>query len=91
MHEDYAGLFMDRIFLVVIDACTKWMALSMVKSDTMGITTKAPCFSRHLSIRHNGSVFASVEFVKFMKINGIRHIWTVPFKPLSKRMAERAV
>ncbi len=38
MHADYAGPFLGKIFLVLVDAHTKWIDLHMTSSSTSQVT-----------------------------------------------------
>ena len=42
-------------------------------------------------VSDNGSQFASDEFQKFMKMNGIKHIFSAPYHPSTNGLAERFV
>ena len=42
-------------------------------------------------VSDNGSCFTCQEFQEFMRLNGIKHVRSSPFKPASNGQAERAV
>ena len=94
---DYAGPYQGKMFLVVADAHSKWMEVSIVNSATTATTIEK---LRTMSATHglprtvvsdNGSVFISSDFEQFMLRNGICHIRIVPYHPASDGLAERAV
>ena len=97
LHVDYAGPYQGKMFLVVVDAHSKWMEVSIVNSTTTAITTQKlrSMFATHglprTVVSDNGSVFTSSEFEDFLQKNGIRHIRTAPYHPASNGLAERAV
>lgn len=97
VHIDYAGPFLDRMFLVVVDAYSKWPEVFPVKNATSTVTieTLRTLFARtglpQQLVSDNGSQFTSEEFQMFMKRNGIKHITTVPFHPATNGLAERFV
>ena len=97
LHVDYAGPYQGKMFLVVVDAHSKWMEVSIVNSATTGITTQKlrSMFATHglprTVVSDNGSVFISSEFEDFLQKNGIHHIRTAPYHPASNGLAERAV
>ncbi len=39
----------------------------------------------------NGTSFTTAEFPDFLATNGIRHITSVPYHPVSNGLAERAI
>nr|XP_039254270.1 uncharacterized protein K02A2.6-like [Styela clava] len=97
IHVDFAGPFMDMMFLVVIDAYSKWAEVIPMRSITSQRTIEE---LRHIFARYgickqlvsdNGPTFTSEEFANFMKNNGIRHSRSAPFHPSSNGMAERFV
>ena len=97
IHVDYAGPFMGKMFLVLIDAHSKWMEVQPVCSATSSNTISAlrTIFATfglpEILVSDNGSVFTSEEFRVFIKRNGIRHLTSAPYHPATNGLAERAV
>ena len=97
LHIDYAGPYQGKMLLVVIDAHSKWMEVSIVNSATTATTIQKlrTMFATHglprTVVSDNGSMFTSSDFEEFMQRNGIRHIRTAPYHPASNGLAERAV
>lgn len=97
LHIDYAGPFLGHMFLVVIDACSKWLEVSIMKSTTSSVTIEKlrEMFATHglpeTIVSDNGTNFTSCEFEEFMLRNGIKHIKVSPYHPASNGQAERAV
>ena len=85
------------MLLVVVDAHSKWMEVSIVNSATTATTIEKlrAMFAIHglprTVVSDNGSVFTSSDFEQFMLRNGIRHIRTAPYHSASNGLAERAV
>ena len=97
IHIDYAGPFMGAMFLVVVDAHSKWVEVVQMNSTTSSktIAELRKLFSAYglpdQLVFDNGSQFTSDEFSCFMKANGIKHIFTSPYHPKSNGEAERFV
>ena len=97
LHIDYAGPFLGKSFLVVVDAHSKWLDIQIVNSATTTTTIEhlQTLFSTHglpeMIVSDNGSVFTSYEFQDFCCNNGIRHVKSAPYHPASNGLAERAV
>ena len=97
LHADYAGPFCGKMFLIVVDAYSKWLEVRPVSSATSATTMEQlrSIFATHglpeLLVTDNGTVFTSAEFEEFTKLNGIRHIKSAPYHPASNGLAERAV
>uniref|UniRef100_A0A3B3B4L9 Gypsy retrotransposon integrase-like protein 1 n=1 Tax=Oryzias melastigma TaxID=30732 RepID=A0A3B3B4L9_ORYME len=97
IHVDYAGPFLGEMFLLVVDAHSKWMDIYPVKSATSQVTIEKlrQSFSvfglPKMLVSDNGTCFTSAEFETFMKQNGIDHVRSAPFHPSTNGLAERAV
>ena len=97
IHIDYAGPFLGSMFLVVVDAHSKWPESFVMKSTTSQQTIQKlrEIFSRNglpeQLVSDNGPQFTSEEFGNFMKQNGIKHIKSAPYHPATNGLAERFV
>ena len=97
LHIDYAGPYKGEMFLVVVDAYSKWLDVHCMKSTTSTATIEKlrEIFATHglpaTLVSDNGSNFSSSEFEEFMKKNGIKHVKVAPYHPASNGLAERAV
>ena len=97
IHIDYAGPYKGEMFLVVVDAYSKWLEVHRMRSITSTATIEKlrEMFATHglpaTLVSDNGSNFTSAEFQEFMKNNGIKHIKVSPYHPASNGLAERAV
>ena len=97
LHIDYASLFHNKIFLIVIDAHSKWLEVIPSSGSTSQITIDKlrQIFPTHrlpeLCVTDNGSAFISEELSLFLQKNGIRHITSAPYHSSSNGEAERAV
>ncbi|XP_024921034.1 uncharacterized protein K02A2.6-like [Cynoglossus semilaevis] len=97
LHLDFAGPFMGQMFLVMVDAHSKWIEGHIMGNITAPSTIEKlrQVFAVHglpdTLVTDNGPTFTSELFSDFMGQNGIRHIRTAPFHPASNGLAERAV
>ena len=68
IHIDFAGPFMGKMFLIVVDAHLKWMEVSIVQSATSNSTLEKlrGLFATHglpeVIVSDNGTAFTSTEF-----------------------------
>ena len=85
------------MFLVIIDAHSKWIEVFAMKKATSSATIR---YLRQLLaqfgipetiVSDNGTQFVSADFKDFCRLNGIHHIQTAPYHPSSNGLAERAV
>nr|XP_055054019.1 uncharacterized protein K02A2.6-like [Misgurnus anguillicaudatus] len=97
LRVDYAGPFLGKMFLILVDAHSKWIDVYPASAATSQVTIEKlrQCFSIHglpqTIVSDNGTCFTSQEFQAFLKQNGIQHITFAPFHPASNSLAERAV
>ena len=97
LHLDYAGPFMGKIFLLIVDAHSKWMDVHLTHTSTSQITvdklrqTFATFGLPGMIVTDNGPSFTSKEFQSFMTENGIIHKKSSPYHPATNGLAERAV
>ena len=97
LHIDYLGPFPGHMWLLIIDAHSKWIEVFQMSSTSSVATIQKlrEVFSRFglpdRVISDNAPNFISAEFIEFMKNNGIKHSTSVPYHPASNGLAERAV
>ena len=97
LHVDFAGPFLGKTLMVIVDAHSKWLEASIVSSPSaeQAIRVLRHVFSTHglpeVLVSDNGSAFTSAQFQTFVKLNGFRHVKSAPYHPASNGLAERAV
>ena len=97
VHIDYAGPFFGKMFLLLIDAHSKWLEIHMTVSSTSAATISllrrsfASLGLPEVIVSDNAANFTSEEFEQFLRKNGIKHVKTPPYHPSSNGLAERAV
>ena len=97
VHMDYAGPMEGKMFLVIIDAHSKWMEVLPVASANATNTVEAlrTVFATHGTpvqiVSDNGTPFVNEQFAAFTSLNHIQHIRVAPYHPASNGLAERAV
>ena len=97
LHVDFAGPMDGRMYLIVVDAHSKWLEVLPMTTATALTTIQhlRTLFARfgvpESLVSDNGPQFTAEEFQLFCKQNGIRHIQVAPYHPASNGLAERAV
>lgn len=97
IHIDFAGPFYGKVWLIVVDAYTKWIEIASMDSTTTDRTTAvlSRIFERHglprTVVSDNGPQFRSEQFAEYLRERGITHITSAPYHPASNGEAERAV
>ena len=94
---DFVGLFLGRMFLVVLDTHSKWPEVITMSLTTTSTTINELChlfaaygFPKQL-VTDNYPQFTSKEFSTFCKHNGVKPIRCAPYHPASNGLAERFV
>lgn len=94
---DFAGPFMGKVYLIVVDAMSKWVEVDIVKSMSSAevIRSLRRMFAIYgipdLIISDNGTAFKSAEIQEFYEKNAIQYTTSAPFHPSSNGQAERMV
>ncbi|XP_062516177.1 uncharacterized protein K02A2.6-like [Corticium candelabrum] len=96
-HVDFAGPFMGKMSLLLVDAYSKWLEVIPMTTTSAASTIDAlrSIFARfgipHQLVSDNGPQCVSAEFNHFMEMNGIKHIRSAPYHLASNGQVERAV
>ena len=97
IHLDFAGPFLGSMYLLSVDAHSKWLDIFPMQSISSAKTIEklrilfANHGLPHKVVTDNGPSFTSAEFAEFMSKNGIIHIKSAPYHPSTNGLAERAV
>ncbi len=97
LHVDFAGPFLNRMWLIAVDAYSKWPVVKPMGQTTATATIEALrlTFAAHglpmQIVSDNGPQFTSGEYGDFCKGNGIQRILVSPYHPRSNGEAERFV
>uniref|UniRef100_A0A7E4VZN6 RNA-directed DNA polymerase n=1 Tax=Panagrellus redivivus TaxID=6233 RepID=A0A7E4VZN6_PANRE len=97
IHIDHAGPFLGHLWLVVVDAKSKWPEVLPVPSTATGVTIAElrKLFACHgypeVLVSDNCPVFTAKAWAEYMQDCGIEHVLTPPYHPQSNGEAERFV
>ena len=97
VHLDYAGPVKGSMYLVVMDAYSKFPEIIKMSSTTSQATVQAlqEIFSRYglpeIIVSDNCPQFVSGDFAIFCRRNGILHRTSAAYKPATNGQAERIV
>jgi hypothetical protein len=97
IHVDFAGPLFNRMYLLVVDAHSKWPIIQEMKSTTTEKTVKVLqnlfcCYGiPEQLVTDNGPQFIADQFASFMRRQGIRHFRSAPFHPATNGAVERLV
>lgn len=97
IHADFLGPIEGKLYLVVVDARTKWLEVFNVSSTSANnvINKFSELFARwgipRQLVTDNGPPFTSREVTTFLNKQGIQHLYSAPYHPASNGAAENAV
>ena len=97
IHIDFAGPSLNKSFLIIVDAYSKWADVIEMSQTTAArtITVLRNVFASHglpeQIVSDNGPQFTSSDFAEFTKLNGIKHVRVSPYHPASNGEAERFI
>ena len=97
VHIDFCGPLNGHMFLVVVDAFSKWMEVCPLRAATTEATVEAlrVLYARwglpKTVVSDNAQCFVSAGFKMFCEENGVQHITTPPYSPKSNGLAEKSV
>ena len=97
VHVDFAGPFQGRMYLIMVDAHSKWPEMIEMGSTTAKSTIAVlrQVFASHglplQLVTDNGPQFVSNDFKQYLEANGVKHIHCAPYHPASNGLAERFV
>ena len=97
IHIDFAGPFLGRMFMLMVDAHSKWTEVFKMNQTTSSKTIQVlrQLFSSYglpeQVVSDNGPHFVSSEFHNFLLNNGIRHIRSSPYHSASNGHVEQFI
>ena len=87
IHIDYAGPLHGKMYLVVVDAFSKWPEIIEMALQRIFAQFGLP----ETIVSENGTQFTSTVFQEYCAENAIKHVRSPPFHPQSNGQAERFV
>ena len=97
LHLDYAGPSTGKMFVVEVDAHSKWLNVYPMDicMSTATVEKLPQSFAVHglpeTVVTNSGTCFTRHKFSMFMRHNGVRHIKSAPCHPSTHDLAETAV
>ena len=97
IHIDFLGPLRGFMWLVIVDAHSKWPEVLPFRSTTATATVNSlrTVFARYGCpeevVSDNRPQFTAEEFQSFLRANGIRHRRSAPYHPATNGLAERFV
>ncbi|XP_028163909.1 uncharacterized protein K02A2.6-like [Ostrinia furnacalis] len=98
IHIDFLGPINNRMYLVIVDAYTKWVDIYDMTTSTTSRNVVKNMYDfmskyglPHTIVSDNGTAFTSSEFQTFCAINGIEHLTSPTYNPASNGQAESYV
>ena len=97
VHIDFCGPLEGMMFLIIVDAHSKWLDVYPTRLATTAVTLDklrtsfAAWGLPRVLCTDNAACFTCPAFEEFCTLNGIRHVTSPPYAPKSNGLAERYV
>lgn len=97
VHADYAGPVNGQMYLIMVDAFSRWpevVRMSRATTETTITAIGSACARLGVMetlVTDNGTPFTSAAFEQFLANNAIKHRRSPPYHPQSNGLAERFV
>ena len=97
VHADYAGSFLGRMLLILVDVKSKCVDVHFVNSSTSQVTIEkmwqsfVPFGLPQTSVTDNSTQLTSAEFSQFTTLNGIKYVMSSPCHPSTEGLAEQTI
>ena len=97
LHLDYASPVKGKMYLSIVDAHYKQIkAVCTTSTISFAVIGELRILFAQFGLPHtiainNGTCFISAEFAAYLKKNGIKHITSVLYHPVTNGMTKRAV
>ncbi|XP_057329775.1 uncharacterized protein K02A2.6-like [Microplitis mediator] len=97
LHIDFLGPLESQMYVVIVDAHSKWVEIRTMKDIKAKATIKvleeyfAAWGLPQKLVSDNGPAFIASEFAQFLRRYGITHIKPAPYHPASNGASENAV
>lgn len=98
IHIDFLGPLNGHMYLVMVDAYSKWVEVFDMNNNTSSVATIDKIYEfmsrfglMKTLVSDNAAVFGSYEFQSFCTLNGITHLTSPAYHPASNGQAESYV
>ena len=98
VHVDFAGPFLGSMWLLLVDAYSKWPEVIQMNANTTSratIRALRSIFARTgipmTLVSDNGPQFVSEEIESYLRSNGVKHVTVPTYSPTSNGICERLV
>ena len=94
LHLDFAGPFENKMILILITSHSKWIEAKSTTGSTSEVVinflwaTFAQFGIPETILTDNGSCFVSEKLELYLKKNGVKHLTSAPYHPVSNGLAE---